>query len=148
MLSRTYIVQGTYQDSLLRIKRSPGKALETIPQSCTAHLAPTPRPAPNSCDYPKHWSILSLHGDVKNLIWQDFLLASPSKEDFSFCLPGELRPAAGSLLSNIQWPRADAQLPRCALGGWNRGHFDELCDFSPNNFTQTDPFWKVLAAGF
>lgn len=77
VLSRTCVVSDTDQDSLLQEKRSPGKALDSVPQPCAAHLAPTPHPAPNSCDYPKHWSILSLHSNVRNLIWQDFLLASP-----------------------------------------------------------------------
>lgn len=109
--------------TLLRDYRSPGKALDSVPQSCTGHLAPTPCPAPDSCDYPKRWSILRLHSNVRNLVWQDFLPASSLWKGF-LVLPSSRRAETCCSQLALKYPAVQGRSSAATTcSGWNKGDF-------------------------
>lgn len=130
----------------------PGESPEPVPQPCTEHLAPAPRPAPSSCDYPKHWSILHLHSDVRNLIWQDFLPASPFWKGF-LLLPSSSRANTCLLLrcSELCLRHSMAQGRSSAAltwFGWNKGGLVTSHPTISLNFIKTDPLWKAWLVWF
>lgn len=125
-------------------KWSPGKILDPIPDPCTTHLAPTPHSAPNSCDYPKRWSIPSLQHQESHLAGFPPGFPPLKRISGSSIFPESWDLLLGAFFRTFSGPGQTSVATTRFRG--NKDDLDELCDFLSNNFTQANPFWEAVIA--
>lgn len=140
---KVFLIQGVTRTHCSGRNVPWGKPRDRSPALHSAFGTGSTRPAPSSCDYPKHWSILHLHSDVRNLIWQDFLPASPFWKGF-LLLPSSSRANTCLLLrcSELCLRHSMAQGRSSAAltwSGWNKGGLVTSHPTISPNFIKTDP---------